>query len=632
MSIEMPEGKYARVIVKDGAWPDVDENMLYDRANEFTRVLHDVTEVLDICREQRTQIFDGGLWSGEAAHIASKHMDHSTTQLASLQRSIAAVIDTHNRAASAIWEAKSTITDIVTTAEQRILSIKEDRDLDAKERRDAVNDTVSDAHTSASGVVTLTAERIRDIFNTASTPGTIGDEVDHDAPAPPTAVPPHPDTNGDGVPVTQTPSGPVAGGPGRGGSTLNPVSSPQTTTQALPEEEVAESTTEEPVVTGTGGFISPISSAAAGSGGFGKGMAPAAVSGVLTPPARGREDAAPVAPSNTSSSAAASSGAAAGPGAAAAAALRPSTGSTPRAGAPGARAGAPTHPELPDRGSGTPHGASPMVVPVSASRAERDAIAEATAVESSDQRAGGKKDPLNLARRIAAALNVQSQQQPNIGFQWITAVTVDGHIVVANSYGIGYIPQDVQLPDQVYMASADSDIPLEERARWATYPVLAVQGWAAHHNTSLRAVIGTAEQFADTDPGAAKIILHSEDIPEHGIMTGRSRLEVLNPGAALRLASVSNSELSSLLTAVPAGQENSHRLWFNVMKPLASKANGREQAHLRAFRAYCEAASQEELTNAYSAEDSTGQRAAIAEWLYWQHLTELFDTQSAALV
>lgn len=135
------------------------------------------------------------------------------------------------------------------------------------------------------------------------------------------------------------------------------------------------------------------------------------------------------------------------------------------------------------------------MIPVSAARAARDA---ATAAASARQR--GRGDALRLARRIAAALNASDNNAGDYGFFWITAVTTDGSIVVANSYGLAYIPDGMELPNKVYLASADHAIPVDEIARCATYPVLAVQAWAAFHDMTLRAVIGTAEQLASSIP------------------------------------------------------------------------------------------------------------------------------------
>ena len=162
----------------------------------------------------------------------------------------------------------------------------------------------------------------------------------------------------------------------------------------------------------------------------------------------------------------------------------------------------------------------------------------------------------------------------DFGFFWVTALTQDGQIVVANSYGLAYIPDGVNLPEQVRMASADDEIPLGERARWATYPILAVQGWAQHHNLRLRAVVATEDQFKNFDPGTAKVILRSDDITDSGKMQGRNRLAVIAPEAAAQIASVSATGLSELLPPAPSdtypSADESSNLWFEVRKQTMS--------------------------------------------------------------
>jgi hypothetical protein len=312
-------------------------------------------------------------------------------------------------------------------------------------------------------------------------------------------------------------------------------------------------------------------------------------------------------------------------------------------------------------------------IPISPARAERDAIAEAATAEAA-RRQGN--DPLRLARRIAAALNAPGGGRPaDLGFFWVTAVTTDGAIVVANSYGLAYIPDGVQLPEEVHMASADEAIPATERARWASYPVMAVQGWATHYDKKLRAVIGTEEQLANSDPGAAKVVLKPDDIPATGDMVGRSRLEVVDPGAADRLAETTDprlidllppapvdaqppadeesptsevrepeeepaqrpsnlppgiAELAKVLAQLPAAPATASRqddqrpmLWFDVQKPLASSHPGRQDVHLRAFHTYAAHAQEVVLNEAHTAVDPGAQRAAVADWLYWKYLTEL---------
>ncbi|WAC89312.1 hypothetical protein [Mycobacterium sp. Aquia_213] len=269
-------------------------------------------------------------------------------------------------------------------------------------------------------------------------------------------------------------------------------------------------------------------------------------------------------------------------------------------------------------------------IPVSAARAERDAVAEAATADAS-RRDG--VDPLLLARRIAAALNAgaggDDDEGDDFGFFWVTAVTTEGTIVVANSYGIAYIPDGVRLPDVVYLASADEEIPAADRASWATYPVIAVQGWASHHEYELRAVIATEDQLADSEPGVEKVELQPDDIPDSGEMIGRTRLEVVDPQAAEWLAAVPDESLRDRLPPAPAEisppAEEEGMLWFEVMEPMFSTDTGREDAHLRAFLSYASQAEQLALKAAHRRVDAETRRTAIADWLYWKHLAALCD-------
>jgi hypothetical protein len=312
---------------------------------------------------------------------------------------------------------------------------------------------------------------------------------------------------------------------------------------------------------------------------------------------------------------------------------------------------------------------------VSTARAERDAIAEATNADAA-RRTG--PDPLQVARRIAAALNAPDNPgADDFGFFWATGVTTDGTIVVANSYGLAYIPAGVRLPESVQMASADATMPIADRARWATYPIMAVRNWADFHTTTLRAIIATTEQLAHSDPGVPTLALTPDDIPASGDMTGRSRLEVVDPAAAARVARTPDPQLTGLLPPAPAGASRQARgpaapvgppdddtmaelaaslaagtlsiddlhaqlsagadaadrrptLWFAVIKPMTTSATGRETAHLRAFHEYAAHAQAVLLAEAHTASDPSSQRTAIGEWLYWKHLTDLL--QAAILV
>ncbi|WP_102144072.1 secretion protein EccK [Mycobacterium hubeiense] len=264
---------------------------------------------------------------------------------------------------------------------------------------------------------------------------------------------------------------------------------------------------------------------------------------------------------------------------------------------------------------------------MSARRAERDAIAAAATAGALRRKTDGF-DPLRLARQIAAALNApQSIPHMAWGFLWATGVTVDGTILVANTYGLGYIPEGVNLPEQARMVSADDSIAPSERAKWVAYPYLALQGWAQHKNTRLQAVIGTEEQLKGLDPGARKVYLDEADIPANGTMQGRSRLEVIAPGPAAQLTSTADASLIELLPTRPVDdnppEDRSEQLWFDMLKPLMRSGTGRETAHLEAFVTYASHKEELLLHQAHTATDATTQRVAIADWAYWQHLSVL---------
>lgn len=270
---------------------------------------------------------------------------------------------------------------------------------------------------------------------------------------------------------------------------------------------------------------------------------------------------------------------------------------------------------------------APAPVPVSAARAQREAIVAAT------HRRPSGSDPAQLAHRVAAALNVGIT---DMGFFWVTGLAKDGTILVANNYGLGYIPEGVNLPERVKMVSADESIPADVRGTWTTYPVLALHGWAQHHSTDLRVVIATEEQFNGFDPGAPKIILRSDDIPESGQMEGRHRLQVISPEAAANLAAIASSRLSEVLPPPPtdntAPNDRRALLWFEVFRPLLSNAPDRGQVQLQSFVTYADHAQELALHKAHNAIEPADQRAAIADWIYWQHLSVLASDAIATRV
>jgi hypothetical protein len=740
MGVAKPTGEYAEQMLDPGGWPDVDEQALYDRAQQYTQVLRQVTDVLETCRHQQAEIFDGGIWSGSAAGAANGELGTLSGEMTTLQNGLATVITWHKHIAVTIVQAKSDITDNLVSAHRTIDALENDPNLDAAELTEQIKEVVSTAHGTNVSIVDGAAEWILASKAWKPPANALQDLLDQKTPPPVTIpdtptvqpspdpqprptqpVPVTPGTGGPTPPVTPgtgRPTPPVTPGTGRptpptgtppvngGGQQPTPGTPPTPGQPVVPT--VPNPVGPSPTVPGGapgGGPGAPLGPAtpaaplspAAGApqpgagGGGGKGVTPAAASaGVLPASAKPAEESSAGAQAGAAGvpAGAMGSGGSSGAGAGSGAKSGAPVGQKPADKSPSTRPAStrsagkskprpqPVHAEHTEAEQGVVVVPAP-VIPVSAARAQRDAIAEAATADAA-RRAG--PDPLQLARRIAAALNAPGVGGGmDLGFFWVTGVTTDGAIVVANSYGLAYIPEGVQLPKKVHMASGDETIPASERARWATYPVVAVRGWADHHGKTLRVVIGTEQQLANSDAGVATVVLKPDDIPDTGDMTGRSRLEVVDSEAADRLAATTDARLVDLLPPAPAGAEPAPDqqpaptelvdpeaaavlispatgtmgmgrllaqmplppagdgtpaddrliLWFEVMKPLASDAIGRQAAHLRAFQTYAACAEETVLREAHTTVDPAAQRSAVADWLYWKHLTELLNAALA---
>jgi hypothetical protein len=653
MGIARPAGGYAEQMISAGGWPEVDEATLSARAEEFAGVSRQLGAVLDSSAQQRMQVFEGGIWSGAAADTADGALGSNIDQLTGLRNDADHATRWHNQIVGVIAEAKSAITDNVEAASATITALQNDLALDADERTAAINRVIAATHGANTGLVTATAEQILATGaqkTSPSTPPDSGGQPTQSSDSNTTEQ----DTTDQNTSDTgnRTPAEPQSPGATESASgalsslmsSASSGSSPTSTTAGL--DTVDQST---PFFANGAPVVSPGSLAgtatpgrAGGVGGVDKGLSAAAVSSspVGTPPEasasmvapRSAEDSSAAAPMGAPMGAGAAGGAAAGSrkGSAAPAGTSPAAASSsPGQKAPPSAArgqkGRRQEPDVPDRPAAAAAAAPP--IPVSAARAERDAIAAATAPEAATR---GGVDPLVLARRVAAALNAtDSGGADEFGFFWMTAVSTDGAIVVANSYGLAFIPAGVQLPEPVQLVTADAEIPAVDRARWVTYPAMAVQGWAAHHNTKLRAVIATAEQFGRSDPGAAKVVLEPEDIPAKGVMTGRSRLEVVDPDSAAVLAETTDDGLLDMLPPTPADSgalsDQLQPLWWEVLRPLTGPAEGREIPHLKAFSPYAALERDIAAAAAHSASEADTRRAAVADWLYWRHVVELLD-------
>ncbi|WAC90481.1 secretion protein EspK [Mycobacterium sp. Aquia_213] len=668
MGLAPPTGEYAAEMLAANGWPEIDEDLNFDRAEQYMQVFRQVSGVADDCRRQQFDTFDGDVWSGSASGAANREVGTLIEALATLQSGLATVITWHRYIARSVIQAKSDIYDNVELAQRKINALENEIRLTAADRTAAITAVVDAAKGANAGVVAMTAEQILASKSWEPPHNALQNLLDQKAP--PSITRPDKSLPDSGTPGVDEPSepGPVVPRPGvpplagpRGGPALPPPSVPRIPAGVPPLPGMPASPVS-PVPaaggprhaapsngpTAPGTPRNPAASEQSRDGGddgpAGVAIPDAQPSGVgpqddsprVAPASATGMPAMPMAPGAAGGGGAGGSNASgAGPGGGAVPGLGGPAGRVSSGQSSGVRPAAATHRPAP-RGDRVAHhesidaghlveGVAMAAIPVSPARLERDAMAEAATADAARRRG---PDRLQLARRIGAALNAPvGDKEPDFGFFWVTGVTTEGEIVVANSYGLAYVPEWVQLPEQVHMATADDAIPAAERARWTTYPILAVQGWAAHRDAKLRAVIGTEEQLADSDSGAAQMILNADDIPDSGEMIGRSRLEVVAPEAAARLALTPDAGLLALLPPAPATAPEDDRFmkWLAVVKLMIHDDPRRQAPHLKAFHAYVSHAQDVAVNGAHTAADPVALRCAVDDWLYWKHLTGLLD-------
>lgn len=171
-------------------------------------MLRQVTDVLEACQSQRSEIFDAGIWSGSAAGAANTQLGTLIDGLVTLQNGLATVITWHKYVARTIVQAKSDVTDNVVEAHRTIATLEKDTSMDDAERIQQINTVVTTTHGANVSIVDGTAAQI--LVSKAWKPpaNALQELLDQKAP-PPVTIP-------DG-PVAPPSPGPRPTPPGGGG-------------------------------------------------------------------------------------------------------------------------------------------------------------------------------------------------------------------------------------------------------------------------------------------------------------------------------------------------------------------------------------------------------------------------------
>ncbi|RFZ05499.1 ESX-1 secretion-associated protein EspK [Mycobacterium marinum] len=184
MGIARPAGRYSGPMLDPDGWPEADEDAFYDQARKYRQTLHEVTGVLETCREQRVRVFEDRAWSGASANATNEALGANIDQLVTLRDYLATVISWHRHTADLIEQAKSDISEHVDAAHREIRTLETDLGLDDDEKAAAVNSLVRAAHVANVGMVSRTAELVLASNRWRPPNNALVDLLNHETPTP----------------------------------------------------------------------------------------------------------------------------------------------------------------------------------------------------------------------------------------------------------------------------------------------------------------------------------------------------------------------------------------------------------------------------------------------------------------
>src|SRR5262245_52023421 len=121
-----PSGPHAAEMTGPGAWPEADEDVFSERANELGGILNKVDAALTSWQGHQATIFNGvHVWSGDASKAAGAAVEGATKAMQDLAKQLRDAIEWCKTAAGDIIVAKDLITSNVTAAQEEIQSIEE---------------------------------------------------------------------------------------------------------------------------------------------------------------------------------------------------------------------------------------------------------------------------------------------------------------------------------------------------------------------------------------------------------------------------------------------------------------------------------------------------------------------------
>ncbi|MBI5336549.1 MAG: hypothetical protein HZB45_02550 [Mycolicibacterium rufum] len=84
MGLGKVAGEYIEEMTEPMGWPDIDETLLRQRANDLLSLRNEVAGVLSKWHSQSAAIFEGGAWSGSAAQAGNASVSQRIREVSPL--------------------------------------------------------------------------------------------------------------------------------------------------------------------------------------------------------------------------------------------------------------------------------------------------------------------------------------------------------------------------------------------------------------------------------------------------------------------------------------------------------------------------------------------------------------------
>lgn len=146
MSVAKPTGEDADAMLDPGGWVETDEQSLYDRAQELTRTLQQLTKSLEGLQHEQAEIFNGGVWEGGGANAANGKLGAIINELTGLENDLVKARTWYQNVAGTVSQSKTTIADRVSKAQQDIAIMEDEADQDGQDWSDAIESLIKQVH------------------------------------------------------------------------------------------------------------------------------------------------------------------------------------------------------------------------------------------------------------------------------------------------------------------------------------------------------------------------------------------------------------------------------------------------------------------------------------------------------